>query len=158
MNVLMILAFGGAGGCFIGLAIAKKNRERERYYKSLVELCARIISFISFKEERIEEILRGAEVSSAALKRNIASYLAYIGGEEFKLECDLISKAEREEVKDFFLVLGKFDAETQVAEVRRRQSEFESRLGAISRKNDRQGNMYVKLVFLSGLLAAILLI
>lgn len=158
MNTLLILALSTASGCFIGLALAKRNREREEYFRCLVELCSRIETNICFKGEKLEDVLKGTEIGSDALSRNVGDYLVYIGGGEFKSDCKLLSKEENEEVREFFARLGKSDAETELNELRRRKAMFDRRLNVAAEKNKTQSSMCVKLGSLFGLLVGILMI
>lgn len=157
MNTVLILVFGTAGGCFIGLALAKRSRERTEYFRCLLELCAQIESGISFREEKLEDILSGVEVRSESLKKNIADYLTFVRGGELKIENRLLSEKEKAEIKDFFSRLGSFDVETQLSELRRNRDKFAMRLDLATRKSDKSAS-YIKLGSLFGLLVGILLI
>lgn len=158
MNSILIVVFGAAGGCLIGVALAKRNRAREAYYGSLIELCAYLETNLRFKEERTEEVLGGAEIASEALKQNIREYISYINGGELKIECEFLNEKERDEVKKFFSRLGKFDAETELNELHRHKAEFERRFALAAEKNKSQSAMYIKLGSLMGILVGILLI
>ena len=158
MNSLFIAVLSSFCGFMIGLALTKRNKERENYYRDAVKLCSHLINNISYKADKISSVISGAEVDSAALKKNIAEYETYLGGGEFSLSDNCLTKKEGADVKAFFMELGRYDGDTQLSELRRREGEFKQKFNDIKAKNDKQGNMYIKLGLLVGLLIGILLI
>ncbi|MBE5730563.1 MAG: hypothetical protein E7350_01250 [Clostridiales bacterium] len=158
MNSVLIVALCALCGLMIGLSLTKRQREREAYYREFNGLCAHIISNISYRADKIADVVDGIEWQSSALRKNMEEYKAYVSGGELSLTQGVLTKGELAAVKEFFLRLGRYDGETQLAELKQRQSELTIRYKEIKDKNDIQGNMYVKLGFLAGLLLGILLI
>lgn len=142
----------------IGLALCRRGKEREQYYKDFVKLCSYLINNISFKSDKIASVIASAEIKSSALKKNLLEYKAYIDGNEFVLSENCLTKGEAASVKEFFIELGRYDGETQLGDLKRREGEFGTKYGELKAKNDKQGNMYIKLGLLFGLLVGILLI
>lgn len=158
MNGILIAALGALSGCLIGLALTRRSKEKEKYYCDIVELCAHIINHISYKAEKLSEVIGSAGVCSAALRRNLEQYKTYLSGGELNISADILTKSECEQVKEFFSELGKYDGDTQIGEIKRRCHDFEQKYKRIKEKNDKQGNMYIKLGFLFGLLVGVLLL
>ena len=158
MNSIFIAVLSSFCGFMIGLALARRGKEREQYYRDAVKFCSYLINNISYKADRIAGVIDCAEVNSAALKKNLQEYKAYIAGGEFVFSDNCLTKSEASSVKEFFTQLGRYDGETQLNELRRRESEFKQKHCELKEKNDQQGNMYIKLGLLFGLLVGILLI
>ena len=158
MNGIFITALSSFGGLMVGLALSRRGKEREEYYNDVVRLCSYLISNISFKADKIASVLASAEVRSVALKKNLNEYKAYIEGGEFAMSENCLTKGEAAYVKEFFIRLGRYDGDTQLNELKRCECEFEAKHKDIKTKNDKQGNMYIKLGLLFGLLVGILLI
>ncbi|MBR2970567.1 MAG: hypothetical protein IKC48_02080 [Clostridia bacterium] len=158
MNGVLIVALSALCGLMIGIALTKRQREREAYYREFSGLCAHIISNISYRADKIADVVSGIEWQSSALQKNVEEYKAYVSGGELSLSQGVLTKAELAAVKEFFVRLGRYDGETQLAELKQRQNELALCYKEIKDKNDKQGNMYVKLGFLAGLLLGILLV
>lgn len=158
MNELFIIVLAAFGGFMIGLALTKRGKERELYYKDVVKFCSHLINNISFKSDKLSSVLDSAEVKSGALNKNLAEYKAYIAGSEFNMSENCLTKFEALSVRDFFLELGRYDGDTQLTELKRRKGEFEQKFSELKINNDKYGNMYIKLGLLLGMLVGILLI
>ena len=158
MNRIFIAVLSSFCGFMIGLALTRRGKEREQYYRDAVKFCSQLINNISYKSDKISGVIDCTEVSSAALKKNLSEYKAYIAGGEFVFSNNCLTKGEALSIKEFFTQLGRYDGETQINELRRRESEFKQKHCDLKEKNDKYGNMYIKLGLLFGLLVGILLI
>lgn len=158
MSSVLIVALSALCGLMLGLSLTKRQREREAYYRDFSGLCAHIISNISYRADKITDVVGAIDTQSSALQKNVDEFKAYVRGGELSLSQGVLTKAELAAVKEFFVRLGRYDGETQLADLRQRQNELMLRYKEIKEKNDKQGNMYVKLGFLAGLLLGILLI
>lgn len=158
MNSIFIAVLSSFCGFMIGLALTRRGKEREHYYRDAVKFCSQLINNISYKADKISGIIDCTEVSSAALRKNLNEYKAYIAGGEFVFSDNCLTKSEAMTIKEFFVRLGRYDGETQISELRRCENEFKQKYCQLKEKNDRYGNMYIKLGLLFGLLVGILLI
>ena len=158
MNSIFILVLSGFCGLMIGLSFMRRSKDREGYYRSMVSLCSHLINNISYKADRIGKVLSQAEVDSGALKRNLKEYEAYIDGKEFVFSQSVLTKSEATCIKQFFVELGRYDGETQICDLKKREHDFIAKYNEIKQKNAKQGFMSVKLGLLIGLLVGILLI
>lgn len=158
MNGIFIAVLCSFCGFLLGTAFAKRGKERELYYRDAAKLCSGLIDNISYKADKISSVLDKIEIDSAALKKNISEYKAYLGGKELILSPNCLTKNETVRVKEFFSCLGRTDGETQIGELKRSESEFRQIYSEIKEKNDKQGSMYIKLGMLFGLLIGILLL
>ncbi len=158
MNSIFIAVLSSFCGFLLGLSLSNRGREREAYYRDVTKLCSGLIDNISYKADKILSVLDNIEINSAALKKNISEYKAYLKGDELSISSNCLTKVETARVKEFFSRLGRTDGETQIGELKRTESEFKHKYGEIKEKNDKQGNMYIKLGLLFGLLVGILLI
>ncbi len=158
MNSIFIAVLSSFCGFMLGLAMSKRDKERENYYCESMKLCSWLIDNISYKADRLASILESVEIASPFLKKNISEYKAYLGGAALTVSSGCLTKCEAAQVKEFFSRLGRSDGETQIGELKRYESQFGSKYRELKEKNDRYGNMYIKLGLLFGLLVGILLI
>ena len=158
MNTVFIIALSTFCGLMVGAYFTRLGKDKEAYYRSIVKLCNYIISNISFRADKMLKILSEIEVDSPYLKKNVSEYVSYINGEKLSLSVNRLTKAEHSRVSEFFGRLGRSYGQTQLAELKKFESEFAQRCAEIKEKNDKQGNMYVKLGLLCGLLVGILLV
>lgn len=158
INAAFIIMLGAFSGMMVGLALCRRDRERELYYGGLVKLCAIMANNVSFRSDKIASVIGEAEVESKALKQNLSEYISYLSGGELKLSCGRLNKSELAAVSEFFTRLGRYDSETQLSELKRNELEFRQKFDEIKQKNVKQGNLYAKLGLLFGALVGILLV
>ncbi len=158
MNAIFILVLSSFCGFMLGLALSKRDREREAYYRDAAKLCAKLIDNISYKADKMADVLDDIEISSDSLKKNLGEYKSFLNGDKLNVSANCLSKTEAAQIREFFTCLGRTDGDTQIVELKRNENEFNSKYGEIKTKNDKHGNMYIKLGLLFGLLVGILLI
>lgn len=158
INSVFIVMLSAFSGLMIGLALSRRDRERELYYKDIVKLCSVMSNNISFKSDKIISVIETAEFESKALKKNLSEYKQYLNGGQLKLTDNCLNKAETARVRQFLNELGRYDGETQLNELSRTEGEFKLKYNELKEKNNKQGNMFIKLGLLFGALIGILLI
>lgn len=158
MNGIFVAALSSFVGFLFGFMLFKRQKERELYYFGATKLCSTLINNISYKADKISSVINSFDGGCVSLKKNLNEFRTYLGGGEFKMSENCLTASEANTIKEFLLGLGKYDGETQLMELNRCEAEFKARYGELKAKNDKQGNMYIKLGLLFGLLVGILLL
>jgi stage III sporulation protein AB len=144
---------------YIGFGVAAYYAKREKLYFELNQFCGRLSADIGFLLTPLEQIYSAAAEECQSELSGIASLCAGLikSGEaltvkilEEKLSSRYIKREEKNLICQFFCMLGKSDAKTQIESInayRQRFAEFESVCAAERKK---YSPMYKKLGFLLG--------
>lgn len=150
---LMIFALCCLVGCAGGLYLSRKASERQVYYKELTDFCRHFISYVSFRSERLNDIIDKFHGESALLK----SQLEVKKDGEADCPKGFLDDREYNEALGFFSKLGKFDEQTQIEEVKNDMQVFQEKYEAIKKVNAVKRPMRIKLGLLFGALVGVLL-
>jgi stage III sporulation protein AB len=144
---------------YIGFGLAAYYAKREKLYFELNQFCARVAAEIGFSLTPLAEIYSAAAAECRSELKNIASLCfdiingggaLTVGALDEKINSRYIKREEKTLICQFFCMLGKSDAKTQIEGIngyRQRFAEYESVCAAERRK---YSPMYKKLGFLLG--------
>lgn len=159
MTIKLFLLFSlTALGTVTGLFFSKKLTRRRRYFEELILLINNLISDFRFKQSSVCDLLSSFE--AAEVKPTVNEFIRYVRGEDKELKISKLDLSEREYVfvKEMFSVLGTYDLETQVFVLDNYRLKAEEFYAAAKDKEARYGKTIVKLGFLLGLAAGIVLL
>lgn len=137
----------------IGKDKAEKDKNEYLYFNSLVVLCDKILSDLSYKKSKINELL-SIKFNSSELNETLNSYLK---GKNVELPV-FLNEEEQFLVIDMLNTLGKSDTVAQIHSVNAFKNEFIKISNDKFTKYKKYNALFMKLGFISGLLIFILVI
>ena len=155
---LLILFISGFAGAMIGSYFYKRARCKVMFFSEAQDFCNFLINDIGFRQQPIKLLTKEfLSKSKSEFSKTLEAYLKFLEGEEFVLNGKKNSE-ENEVIKNFFMSIGKTDAETQVNEIKYYKDKFTVFYGNAEKTLNGLGRNYIKLGFLCGLVMGLLLI
>ncbi len=136
----------------------KNKKHRVDYFMSLINLANTLIAEISFKKEKLTDVLTEyAAYDKTELRTHITEFCASPFSKP-DIKSKMLKKDERRLVSDFFSSLGATDGETQIFGLENYKSRFNEIYSSESEKFKRLGTVGLKLSVLLGIAVGILII
>ena len=156
--VLCCIVAGTCAGKTVGSALTAKRL----YFEELEKLARTLCGDFRFRRTPICELLseQSDGIKSVTLKKNVTEFIAYAsgGGGDLKLGVVGFSAREKRVIYDFFVSLGRYDLETQtfvLSGISEKLGEFVASAAEVEK---RWAGLAVKLGFLTGACAGILIL
>lgn len=145
-------------GTLIGVGLSKRLTGRRRYFEELISLINTLISDFKFKQCSVGILL--SNFKAAAVKPAVDEFIAYASGDvkELRLPRQELTEREYNFVTELFSALGTYDLDTQVFVLDNYKLKAEEFYATAKEQECRYGRTYVKLGFLFGLAAGIILL
>lgn len=137
---------------FVGFRLSAKCKQSHTFFYDLVSFCATYSANLQYRRLPLESVI-SQKCYGKQLKKVFDFYLQ--GKTEQKV---VLSAQDEKYVGDFFRLLGKSDAASQLSEIKLYKEYFETRLSETEKQYKDKGELYKRLGVLSGLLICILLI
>ncbi len=154
MSVKIILIFAcTAVGTAVGYIVMLTYKKNYAYLSGMCVIVDELMRNISYRCDSAASVIKGVDVNSAQLGKNVREYLDYAVG---KLDAPQISKGFLsqpiyDKVREFFCSLGKSDGGTQISQLKMYAAEFGRLKSEAENKYTKYGSIAVKLGFLFGL-------
>ena len=137
----------------IGVDLAKKDKNTYQFFNSLINLCDKIISDLSYKKSNIDSLL-STKFQSIELNDMLNNY---VKNKKLVLP-SFVSIDERFLIEDIFSSLGKVDSASQIKNLEAYKIELIKITNEKYVKYKKFNTLFIKLGFISGLLVFILVI
>ncbi|MDR0426897.1 MAG: stage III sporulation protein AB [Clostridiales bacterium] len=157
---LLIAFLSCVAGTLFGLALSKRLTRRRRYFEELISLINLLESDLRFKQENISILLDASTAHSVSkVRTNALEFIAYAGGGgALSVTKHDLTRREFAVVAEFFQSLGTLDLSTQLFVFDNYRTKLKEFYEAADRAERAMGKSYVKLGFLMGLAAGIMLL
>lgn len=131
-----------------------------RYYDSLLAFVRTMQSQVSFRRDSLLCVVqKSCESCDGLMRTQLNEFAAYLsGGDAPKLSRGSLKADEYDKVCEFFMGLGGSDGDTQLMELSGYRGEFDAMLTRQKERHGKYGGLYIKLGFLAGLAAGIMII
>lgn len=145
-------------GTLIGVGLSKRLTGRRRYFEELISLINALISDFKFKQSSVSMLL--SSFKAVTVKPVVDEFISYAAGDvkELRLPRQELTEREHNFVTEMFSALGTYDLDTQVFVLDNYKLKAEEFYAAAKEQERRYGKTYVKLGFLFGLAAGIVLL
>ena len=124
----------------LGVFLSANKKKRMQIFCELYEFNEKLLLNLKFERKPVEKVAEGFKFVPQILR-----------GEK------LIEGQEGEEINDYLVNLGKTDASSQIDYLNGRKAMLETLKNASCEDYKKYGSLYVKIFFMIGVLAAILL-
>lgn len=144
---------------FLGYKFSERYRLRKKFYSGFYAFNKKMIDEISFARNSLPKIIDDFH-SEETFHNILQEYkLSLQNGD--KLNCEkvwFLSEEEKKETEEFFSLLGKSDAFTQMNFLKTYEGKLKDLSAATAAEEKKFVSMYVKLGVLAGILALILIL
>lgn len=161
MSVKIVIVFlCAAAGTATGYLILCGYRRRFEYYDGLCKLLNELSRNLEYRMDSAASVISRTALSGALLKKHAAEYAEYATGKtpELVLSRGFLRADELESVRGMFASLGASDGKTQANELKAQASAFCAVRDEAKQRLDKYGAAAVKLGFLFGLGACVLVL
>ncbi|MEG1527741.1 MAG: stage III sporulation protein AB [Clostridia bacterium] len=137
---------------YIGYKLSQKYKIKEKLYYSFVSFCASYTANLEYKLDKLSALFSSPSYSSEF----ITIKDAYYSGKDISLK--YLTQQEANYIKDFFNLLGKNDARTQIKEVEFFSKYFNKKYEEVSSESKSKALLVLKLGVFVGVLLCIIII
>lgn len=150
---VLVVFLCAAIGTACGYAIMRRYRRDKCYFDCLVKMIDELKHNITFRKDKLADILGRLSPDSALLKKNVEEYICYVGSKAEKpaLSRGFLSENTYAQVVELFSTLGASDENTQLNRLNEFSGTFERMRADADAKYNKYGAAAVKLGFLFGL-------
>ncbi|MCL2062575.1 MAG: stage III sporulation protein AB [Firmicutes bacterium] len=156
---LLLVCIASAAGAMAGLFFSKRLKARAEYYKALLAFANHVLGEVKFRRNPIKTVMRDfMSLGETPFSKNLTEYLDAQNPNALKLTRGCLKQNEAEEVKKFLAALGGLDADTQVSQLEADKLRFAPLAETAAQHYTKYASTYIKLGFLVGLAAGILIL
>ena len=157
---ILVVCLCAAIGTGCGYAIMLRYKREKNYIDGVVKMIDAIKHNISYRRDKLKEILVGFLPESAALKKNIDEYVEFLNGSADKpnLTKGSTPAAAYDRVCELFDSLGASDERTQIDRLNGFSDSFIKLKKDADERFNKYGGAAVKLGFLFGLGVGVLIL
>ena len=139
---------------YVGYNLSKKFTLRTKYYNSFLNFNKKLQNEISFTQATLFDILED--------KREDGDFYwcvaTYLSNNKFEFVGKYIKDEELDFLNNYLKTIGKSDKDTQINYLKSAEKTIEEKLSLSSYEEKRYKTLYIKLGFLIGLIAFIILL
>lgn len=139
---------------FGGYVLTKKYRQKKQFYYELFLFNDRFITEVTFRKRPLTEFCKSFDYSND-FSNMIDGFLIK---KNYKIGLEYLSDDEKSFVEDYFKMLGKSDSKSQTAYLTEIKKEIDNKKALSEADLKKYSDLYIKLGFLFGLIALILLV
>lgn len=143
---------------FLGYKFSERYRLRKKYYAGFYAFNKRMIDEMCFSRNSLLKIIEDFQ-SEEVFCRVLGEYRISLQTEQ-KFDCDniwFLNEEEKKETTEFFSLLGKSDAFTQMNFLKSYEGKLKEQASLTASEEKKFVSMFIKLGVLAGILAAILI-
>jgi len=157
LKLCLILGFTVLGS-LIGYRLYKKDKEKENYFSALKSLANSLICDIKFAKTEIGELIKNFQNNNELFVLHKNQYLDGLNSGKIDFDKKWLKNEQYYVVSNFFYNLGRYDTETQIYQIEGAKEKINDYLMESAEKNKRFNKMKIKLGFMFGLAAGILIL
>ena len=157
---LFIVFLCAAVGTFCGYMILLSYKKNYSYLDGVCNMISALKQNLSYKKDTVPVVLSGLTVGNAQLKKNIQEYIDFTKGQSDKrvVSRGFLPQSTFNGVQDLFSAIGGSDENSQSTRLETLSVRFEKLRSAAESKYKKFGSVAVKLGFLIGLGAGVLVL
>lgn len=141
---------------FIGYRLSQKYKLRRVFYDSFVSFNKRVVSEVSFAQLSLVNIVKEYSEEKNDFYKAVGNY--FIEGKDTGVIMKYLSESEIKSFKNYISVLGNVDKNTQLNFLNGVQPELDEKLKNAVEEEKKYRSLYIKLGFLFGLIALVILL